>query len=396
VSLPEVVSAEVDGRSPLDAAEALVPLVRAHADEGERERRLPEVVAAALARAGVFRLCVPRALGGIEAAPQVLIRVLETIATADGAAGWCAMIGATSGVVSAYLPDEAAAEMYGRDPLTISGGVFAPMGRAESVDGGYRATGRWPFASGCEHCNWLMGGCLLVDGIEPRRLPNGAPDARLLLFPAADVRIIDTWSVAGLQGTGSHDITVAELFVPAERVVSLMVDRPRHPGPLFVFPVFGLLAVGIAAVALGIARRAIDELTRLAVDKVPTGSRRRLGERALIQVDVAQAEATLRSARAFLDEIIEQTWGDAVQRGSISLEQRALLRLAATHATTSAAQVVDRMYHAGGGTAVYHASVLQRQFRDIHVATQHAMVGTPTYELAGRVLLGIDTDTSQL
>jgi alkylation response protein AidB-like acyl-CoA dehydrogenase len=372
-----------------------VPDIKAAADDIERDRHLPRRVVDAMARAGVFRLCVPRAVGGLEADPHTLLRVIETLARADGSAGWCAMIGATSGVTSAYLRSDVAQEIYG-DPLIVTGGVFAPKGTAVAVDGGYRVTGRWPFASGCEHCAWLMGGSVIEENGELRRLANGTPDARMMLFPASDVRIIDTWAVAGLRGTGSHDIAVSGIIVPHERSVSLLSDRPCHAGPLFVFPVFGLLALGIAAVALGIARSAIEELTALAQDKTPAGSRRRLADRAMAQVDLAQAEAAVGAARAFVDEVVAETWDAAARDGAIATTQRARLRLAATHATSSAAQVVDRMYNAGGGTSVYTTSLLQRQFRDVHVATQHLMVSPATYELVGRVLFGIDADTSML
>jgi alkylation response protein AidB-like acyl-CoA dehydrogenase len=379
----------------LDTARALVPEIRSAADDIERERRLPRALVSQLVGIGVFRLCVPRALGGSEVHPHVLVEVLETLARADGAAGWCAMIGATTGVTSAYLPDAEARRIYA-DPTLVTGGVFAPKGTAEIDGDGYRVSGRWPFASGCEHCAWLLGGAVIIENGGPRRLPNGMPDARMMLFPATDVRIIDTWDVAGLRGTGSHDIAVSDVHVPHARSVSLITDAPLYAAPLYAFPVFGLLAIGIAAVTLGIARAAIDELTALAQDKMPSGSRRRLAERAMVQVDVAQAEALLRAARAFLHGVIADTWDAAAAGSAIDTTQRALLRLAATHAATTAAQVVDRMYNAGGGTSVYATSRLQRQFRDVHVATQHLMVSPATYELAGRALLGLDTDTSML
>ena len=306
------------------------------------------------------------------------------------------MIGATSGLLSAYLPDATAREIYAQAPHVITGGVFAPYGKATVVAGGYRVTGRWPFASGCEHCTWLMGGSVVLDHGTPRLLPNGQADSRLMLFPATDAEIIDTWTVSGLRGTGSHDVAVSELFVPDGRSASLITDRSCQPGPLYTFPVFGLLALGIAGVALGIARSAIDELVQLAGAKTPTGSRKRLGERAVIQMHVAEAEALLRSARAFLFDAIGDAWHAAQSAGAISVTQRAVLRLAATHATTSAGKVVDLMYNAGGGTSVYATSPLQRQFRDIHVVTQHMMVAPATYELTGRLFLGIDTDTTML
>ena len=218
----------------------------------------------------------------------------------------------------------------------------------------------------------------------------------MMLFPAADVRIVDTWTVSGLRGTGSHDMTVEDVLVPAERSVSLMDDRPREQGALYAFPAFGLLAFGIAAVALGIARAAIEELVRLAGGKRSQGSRRTLAERGVVQAEVAQAEALVRAGRAFLDDAIDRAWERAAADGAIGVEERVGLRLAATHATTSAARAVDLAYNAAGGTSVYAASPLQRCFRDVHVATQHAMVASATWELAGRILLGLDTDTSQL
>ena len=373
---------------PVAAALALAPQIRAAGDQIEQERRLPVTLVQALARAGMFRLCIPRALHGEEAEPTTLVRCLEALASADGSAGWCAMIGATSGVVSAYLSDTAAQEIYGQDPDVVTGGVFAPFGSAARVDGGFRVSGRWPFASGCQHCSWLMGGCVVEI--------DGTPRSRMLLFPATAAQIIDTWSVSGLRGTGSHDIAVTDLFVPASRCVALTTQVPRRRGPLYAFPVFGLLALGIAGVALGIARHAIDALVELAGAKMPTGSRRRLAERSAVQAQVATAEATLRAARALVFDAIGDTWEAAVTTGEISLGDRAALRLAATHATASAAQCVDAMYTAGGGTAIYTTSPLQRCFRDIHVVTQHMMVAAPTYELVGRILLGIDADTTML
>src|SRR2546426_4765616 len=176
--------------SPLDAAVALAPRIRAAAAETERQRRLSPELVRALAAGGVFRMCVPRALGGGEVDPATMIETIETIAAADGAAGWSAMIGATSGVASAYLAEEAAREIYGSDPEVVSGGAFAPLGKATVVDGGYRVSGRWPFASGCEHFAWRMGGSVVVHGGQPRLLPSGIPDNRLMLFPASVVRVL--------------------------------------------------------------------------------------------------------------------------------------------------------------------------------------------------------------
>jgi len=298
------------------------------------------------------------------------------------------MIGATSGLVSGYLPDAVAREIWGADPDLVTGGVFAPSGVATAVDGGHRVSGHWRFASGCEHCAWLMGGCVVRD--------DGPPRARMFLFPAAAVQILDTWDVAGLRGTGSHDLIARDVLVPAGRSLSLADDPPVATGPLFAFPIFGLLALGIAAVALGVAARSVEELSALAREKTATGMRRRLAERAAVQQDVAQAEAAIGAARAFVAQVVDAAWDAARAEGRVPLALRARLRLAATHATAAAAGAVDRMYTAGGGTAIYADSALQRCFRDVHVITQHMMVAQPTWELAGRLLLGVDADTSLL
>lgn len=337
----------------------------------------------AFREAGLFGLLVPARLGGGERSPQEFISVIEAVAEADGAAAWCLMIGATTGILSAYLPEPEAREIF--RPGAITGGVYAPLGTAEPAPGGWRVSGRWPFASGCQHCDWLLGGA---------RVESGPP--RLMFFPSAEVEIIDTWEVSGLMGTGSNDIAVKDLEVPAARSVALTADLPLHPGRLYAFPVFGLLALGIASVALGIARGAIDDLLDLAGAKTPTGSRRKLAERPLVQATVAEAEAILSSARAFVFEAVEAAWEAAGAGTVLELAPRARLRLAATHATIASARVVDLMYSAGGGTSIYRTSPLQRRFRDVHTATQHVMVAPPTLELSGRVLLGLETDVSAL
>jgi alkylation response protein AidB-like acyl-CoA dehydrogenase len=378
-----------DRRSLLEGVRALAPGVHEWADEAERARRPPEPLIKALRDAGVFRLCVPSSLGGTEVDVSTLLRVIETVSRADGSAGWTAMIAATSGIVAGYLEEGAAREIYASGPDEILGGVFAPSGRAVAVQDGYRASGRWAFASNCEHCGWLMGGCIV------ERRGGGRPEARMMLFPASDVSILDTWHASGLRGTGSHDIEVSERFVPESRSVSLVADRPREPGPLYRFPVFGLLALGVSAVALGIARAAIDALVELAGRKTPAFTRTRLAERSATQVDVSRAEAALRSARSLLNETVEEAWEAASER-DLTLHHRALLRLAATNAARRSAEAVDLVYEAGGGTSVYAESPLQRCFRDVHTLTQHAAVGPATLELTGRVLLSVDTDTSLL
>jgi alkylation response protein AidB-like acyl-CoA dehydrogenase len=380
---------------PVATARSLTPRLRAFSARIENERRLPLDVVAELAAAGLFALCVPRSLHGEEAPPTTLIRVIEELAKGDAAAAWCVMIGATTGLVAGYLDKTTAHEIFAHAPEAVAGGVFAPAGRAIDEAGGYRVTGRWAFASGCQHCAWLMGGCAVDEGAA-RPFKHGPLASRLMIFPAAEARVHDTWKVVGLCGTGSHDIEVRELFVPRERSVSLVADPPREAGALYHFPVFGLLAAGVSAVALGLARAAIDEFTQLAAAKQPTGSTRSLAERPAAQAEIARAEASIHAARSYLLEISESVYECAGQHAEVPLHLRARVRMAATHATLSAAQAVDQMYHAGGSTSIYERSPLQRYFRDVHVVTQHMAVAPATLELAGRVLLGLDTDTSLL
>jgi alkylation response protein AidB-like acyl-CoA dehydrogenase len=381
-------SVAVDHHSP-DVA-AIAAAVRDRATEFERARRLPDDVAGDLAAAGVFRMLVPAEHGGLQAHPDAFVDVLRTLARGDGATGWCAMIGATTGSLAASLDADWARRIYGEDPLAITCGVTAPMGRATPVEGGWTVTGRWPFGSASANASWICGGAMVLgeDG-EPERGDDGAPHVRLMLFPADEVIRHDNWHVSGLRGTGSGDIEVDGAFCPEGRSV-VLGGRPRVDAPLFRFPTFGLLALGVAAVALGIGERALEELVDLAGGKVPSGGRRPLAARAPVQADAARAEAALRSARAFMSEAIGRAWARAEAGERLTTEDRADLRLAAVNATWAAVDATDRCYHAAGGSAIHEASPLQRCFRDVHVATQHVMVAQPVWELTGRVRLGLE------
>jgi alkylation response protein AidB-like acyl-CoA dehydrogenase len=237
-----------DTASFIDAAKAMAPQIQASAEESERTRRLPMPLVEAMARAGLFRLWIPRALGGEETDPMTLVRVIEAISQVDGATGWCLMIGSLYGLFGGCLPAAAAHEIYGRDPLVITGGAFRSAGQAIAVDGGYRVTGRWAFGSGCQHSVWIVGGCRIFDGDQPRFGADGTPAVRILFFPAADCEILDTWQSVGLRGTGSHDYAVTDLFVPAARSLSFR-EPPVQTGPLYALPVIALFAAGISSSA---------------------------------------------------------------------------------------------------------------------------------------------------
>lgn len=375
-------------------AEALGKELRADAPAIEAARRLPDAWSRRFAEAGFYRIFVPAAYGGLELPPRDFVRVVESLARADGSAAWVTFIAASSGSVLAYLPEASAREIFSH-PEVMLAGVFAPRGRAVAGEGGFRVDGRWQWGSGTQNADWVMGGCQVFRDGEPERMPNGAPRSRMMLAPRSEIEFFDTWDVSGLCGTGSTDFAMNDLFVPEGRAVGLSGERPVE-GPLYAFPQFGLLGMGIAAVALGLARAAIDELVDFADAKTPTGSQRSLAQRPAAQADVASAEAMLRAGRAWFLETIEAAWEAALRDGRIPVEQRRDLRLATTHAVRESARAVDLMYELAGGTSVYRRSPLQRIFRDVHVATQHMMVAPPVLELTGRLFLGLETDVSML
>lgn len=376
-------------RTGVDRARPLLEDVRAAIPESEASARMPAALAAKLADAGLATLGLPRELGGPEVSCADLCETIELVSRVHASAGWCVMIASTTATLGAYLPEAEAAAVFA-DPATIVGGVTAPSGTATLDGDRVIVEGRWSWGSGSENCAWFALGCLVVEDGHAVTTPDGAPAVRLVLLPAADVRIEPNWDVSGLRGTGSHDLVVAGSTAPARRAVALGVDRPRVGGALYRFPVFGLLALGVASVSLGIARAAIDELVQLATAKTPTGHRRLLRERAMTQVEVARAEASLRSARAFFHEAIDDAWTVATTGAPLSLDHRTSLRLAATHAASVATDVVRAMYTLGGGSAIRADSALQRHLRDVHVPTQHIMVAPATWEVAGRALVGLD------
>lgn len=384
-------TAMVDTRA---AARALASTLRERADEIEQARRLPPDLSKTFAEKGFYRMCAPEIYGGLELPPAVSMETIETVARADASSAWCVFIGATSGTVLAMLPPDSARDLF-HHPEVLFCGVFAPRGKAVAGDAGFRVNGRWQWGSGTQNADWVMGGCQVIRDGEPELLRNGTPRSRMMIAPAADVEFFDTWNVSGLCGTGSTDFAMNDLTVPESRAVGIGVDGPLER-PLYAFPQFGLLAMGIAAVALGIARAAIDELVSLAGGKTPSGSARPLATRSSAQTDVSKAEALLRSARAFYYETIGVAWESATACGAIDETHRRDVRLATTHATRASAEAVDLMYHLAGGTSVYASSPLQRHFRDVHVATQHMMVSPATLELTGRLFLGLETDTAML
>ncbi|MBK5910433.1 hypothetical protein CCR85_02870 [Rhodothalassium salexigens] len=384
---------DVTRPDPLAAAKALQPAIRERAEAIEAERRLPADLAADLARAGLTRLFVPAAAGGLEMDPPRAFAATEALARADASVAWCQMIAATTGLLAAYLPSDRAARIFAAADA-ITGGVFAPKGEARPVAGGYRVSGRWQWASGSANCTWLMGGCRVVEDGAVRTLPNGAPDVLMALVPREAVTLYDTWHTAGLAGTGSGDMAIVDAEVPGAHTASFFSDRPVADGPLYRFPVFAMLAQGIAATALGNARGALDELAAFGTAKTRQFERKALGATPHVQGETARAEALLSSARAFWAATLADAWDRASAGQALSVETRARLRLAATHATRTAAEVTAIAHDLAGGAAAFLSFPIQRRFRDAHVATQHIMVGHATYETYGRTVYGLDVDAT--
>jgi alkylation response protein AidB-like acyl-CoA dehydrogenase len=363
----------------LERVEAVGVEASGRATEIEDLRRLPDDLASALRDTGLFRAWVPKTYGGEEVDALTVLDAIEALSFHDGATGWCGMIAATTSLTAAFLPPAFAQEIFG-DPLAVTGGFAMPAGRGVPVEGGIVVNGRWQWGSGSAHCTWIGGGVLVEGG--------GAP---FVFFERDQVEILDTWRVAGLKGSGSNDYVVQDAFVPEGRWVHVMRAEPVVDGPLYRMPFMGLLALGVCSVALGLARRAQHELVELAAGKVPSSSAKTLAERQVVQAEVARAEAAWRSARALVREVV----AEATEVG-VTDETRRRLRLAATNATWRSAEAVDRMYHAAGGSSIHESHPLQRVFRDVHVATQHAMVAERTYEPLGRMALGLPTDASGL
>jgi len=369
------------------AAKALRPVIEAHRDESERQRTTARPLVQAILDSGVLRAWVPRSLGGYETDVETLLRVIEEVAMVDGAAGWNVMIAASGGMFAGFLPPEGAREIYG-DPGAIRAGAFAPKGHAVPVAGGYRVTGRWSLASGCMHSQWLGGGSLIFDGDTPRMRPDGLPDLTLMLAPAGDCQIHDTWQSGGLRGTGSHDIEMRDLFVPAERAFGLF-GKPYESGPLYRGGVLPPFSTVVAAVALGVGRGALDAFEELAKSKAPTFSTTLLRDRGAVQAKVGEGEAILRAGRAFLFENVRDMWATMEAGEALSEEQSALISLASAHAAASAAQAVDIVYTLGGASSVYTSSKLERALRDVHTITQHVGASFAWYERTGQYFLGM-------
>jgi alkylation response protein AidB-like acyl-CoA dehydrogenase len=382
-------------RSLLDIARELAPKIRSCADEIEAERELPRPLFEALADAGLFRLALPRSLGGAELDLPTYIQVIEEMGKADASTGWIINQGAIFATYAARMPLHVARAIWVETPRAVVANTPAATARAVVVPGGYRVTGRQGFSTGCRHASWLAAHAQVLEDGRLRLEKDGQPEARYVFVAAADAELLDTWRVRGMRGTGTHHFAVNDVFVPAERSVLSATAPLRETGPLYRIPRTLLFASGDAAVALGVSRSCLDAFFDLAGVKTPRATPGLLRDQPMVQAHVGQAEACLRSGRAFLTETVSEVWS-AASAGTLTLDQRAALRLATTHTIRLAVQVVDTVYNAAGATAIYEDHPLQRHFQDIHVISQHLQGRLTHYELVGRHWLGLPIDQSRL
>lgn len=376
-----------DTRDPLAAARSLRDLIASRAEESERQAYLADEVVLALRQAGLFATLVPTCLGGREADPLTAIEVISEVSHTDGSAGWSLMAGMiTSAIAAAFLGDDAVQRIFAAGPDVVCAGQLAPRGAATWQEGSWLVQGRFAFGSGSRHADWILGGFREQRDGHQERLENGLPSVLGVFVPSSRARLLDNWQVLGLAGTGSYDYEITEQLAPAPFAFSLFTAEARRGGHLYHLGVHGLTALGHAGFALGVGRRALDELAVLAETK------RRLGQEPIIELptfqrDFAATEARFRAAGAYVREAFAALY-DAAQADEITLEHRAQCRMATTLATDTAAQAASFAYRQAGSDGLRNGSAIQRCFRDMHAGTQHLFVDEQTLVDAARVLLG--------
>jgi indole-3-acetate monooxygenase len=371
----------------IERARALAPLIGREADEIERTRRLTQPVVSALIENGLYRVLLPQSVGGAEAPPEVFMQMLEEVAKADASTAWCLGQCSVCAMTAAYLDPDAAREIFAAPTGILAWGSIAH--EVQVVPGGYRATARWDFASGCRQASWLGAHVQIVeaDGTR-RRKPDGAPEVRTILFPVESATLHDVWDVIGLNGTGTDSYSVDNLFIPEK--FSVLRDDPtalREKGPLYRITTYTMFGLGFAAVSLGVARATLDAAIDLARGKASFGLKA-MRENNAVQGAIGRLEGNLRAARAYLYATANEAWRDLTQTGNLSEEHRIALRLASTWTIHQAASVVDSAYHMAGATAVFRANKFERRFRDMHAIAQQVQARNNHYEDVGKAILG--------
>ncbi|MGE3540377.1 MAG: acyl-CoA dehydrogenase family protein [Candidatus Tectimicrobiota bacterium] len=380
----------------LDAVRQLAPMIRSYADEIDTRRELPRPLFEALADTGVFHMAMPRALGCLEIDLPTHNHIIEELGKADASTGWVVNQNSIFATYSARMPAAIARAIWLDTPRGVVSNTPAAVAEAIVVPGGYRVTGRMGFSTGCRHSSWVAAHAQVIEHGQARRLEDGELETRYLFVPIHEAEKLDTWHVRGLRGTSTHDFAVHDVFVPKDRSVLVSAAPLIETGPLYQIPRTLLFASGDAAVALGVARAALTAFAELAGSKNARSTQGLLRAQPMVQADIGQAEARLRAARAFLKEAIREVWETVSARATLTLDQRASLRIAATHSIQQAVKIVDTVYHAAGATSIYEGQFLQRAFQDIHVISQHLQARRAHYELVGRHWLGLEIDEGRL
>jgi alkylation response protein AidB-like acyl-CoA dehydrogenase len=389
----------------LAAARALRPLIEANADQIEQDCKLTDPVVEAMAAAGLFTMLVPRELGGAQVDPGTCLRVIEEIARADGSTAWCLMVDVVVSLAAGSLRPDAAREIWGHDPRALVAGSGVGAGRAVVADGGYRVSGRWSFASGCQNSTWLIAMPDVIEGETPRIDPNGLPETCFAFLRTGECRIVDNWEVAGLRGTGSHDFEIEDVFVPEERTHPRSYSiPPRRDAPLYTFgagvvpvsaaertanaPWVGMSSIGMAAALLGMARGALDAFAELAASKTPSRRATVLRDDLVVQDRFGRAEARLRAARALLYQTTAEAWQAVLETGVASADGLLMLRMASAHAAETAVEVVETIWKLAGTSGIFTGTALDRRLRDVQVGAQNVTVSPMYFGAAGKLLLG--------
>jgi alkylation response protein AidB-like acyl-CoA dehydrogenase len=372
-----------------DIARKIAPLVASESDRIEHERKVPKNVMKALHEANLFRLLMPKSIGGYEADPLSYMQVVEEISAADASAGWCLGQGLGCSLASAFLDKSIASKIFDAPNGILAWGP--PNGaKAIKVKNGYRVSGRWRFGSGSPNATWLGGHSAVceADG-SPAKDGKGRPIMRTMLFPKEECQIHKVWDVIGLRGTGSDDYEVKDLFVPEEHTTwrDSLPDR-RENGPLYDIPLLTMYGMGFSGVTQGIARTVLKDFVELARNKKVSGMEGPLCQNSVIQSETAQATAKLLSGRAFVTKMIKEFYETAVLGEEFSLDLRAKLRISITWSMQQAKEVVDFCYHAAGTNAIFEKNPFERRFRDIHTVTQQGQAHMTNFEFSGQALFG--------
>jgi alkylation response protein AidB-like acyl-CoA dehydrogenase len=376
----------------VDKARAIAPLIASEAGEIERSRRLTSRVVDVLTENGLYRALLPRSLGGAEASPLDFMEMLETVAQADASTAWCLGQCGVCAMIAAWLEQDAAREIFNTPPGILAWGAIGHEARA--VEGGYRVTARWDFASGSRQASWL-GAHVRILGSDgaPRRNRDGSPEIRTILFPVASARLHDVWDTIGLAGTGTDAYSVEDLFVP-ERFTAFR-DVPgalRESGPLYRLGTSSTFSLGFAAVSLGVARATLDAAIALARAKHQSLAATAMRDNQAVQGTIARAEGNLRAARAYLYSTASAMWRDLTSTSEVSPAHRSAVRLAATWTIHQSARVVDAAYRMAGATAVFRNNPFERRFRDMHAITQQLQARETHFEDVGKAILTADID----